>query len=124
MTHSERWWDLWTAECQRHLSSFDLGSANLVNGRQALVISPTTPIPRIVIDEALAELLVAEDAGLVLIPWLKEAIRTMTKVPPGWKPGRSFSQPSHVDVPLPRLWRARRRAWIRRKQQKKFWSHD
>ncbi|PSR26188.1 MAG: hypothetical protein C7B43_14600 [Sulfobacillus benefaciens] len=98
----ERWWDLWAAECRRQLATFDLGWAPIVDGRTAVVCWTEGGVPRIVLDRPLAEILMAQDAGFLMVPWIHDALQRYQAT------GRVTT------VRLPRPWRRRRRGWLRR----------
>lgn len=93
------WWDVWEAECRRHLTEYDLGWAEIFDGRTAAVCWTEDGVARVVIDRPLAEALIAQDAGFVLVPWIRAAAARCRQ--------------GGVGVArLPRRWRRARRLWL------------
>lgn len=95
------WWDTWAAVCREYVPEYDLGSAVIRDGRTAVICWMDNGVLQVVLDHPLVEALVAQDAGFLLVPWLRRALRQFGRT------GRV------VALPMPRPWRRVRRTWIR-----------
>lgn len=97
----DAWWTVCDRECARYLDTYDLGWASIYDGRTAVVCWLDEAVPKIIIDQPLAEALMARDAGFQLLPLLRSAIT-------------QFQQRGGVvTVPMGRADRQIRRHWLK-----------
>ena len=70
----QRWWDRWDTTCAGIFSTYDLGESVMRDGRTAVTVWQNGAIVYIAIDQALANLLIAQDAGFLLCEMLQRAL--------------------------------------------------
>lgn len=97
----DAWWNVWDVECAQHLDTYDLGWAPIHNGKTAVVCWLEGDVPKIVIDRPLAESLVAQDAGFMLVPVIRAAVREFC------------SRGGVVTISMGRTDRQRRQQWVK-----------
>ena len=93
------WWNVWDAECARELKTYRLGWAPILNGRIAVVCWKEETIPQIILDRPLAEALMADRAGFLLVPAIRRALHIFSK------------RGDIVQVPMTLCDRRRRQVW-------------
>lgn len=70
----QRWWDQWDAACAGILRTYDLGESVGRDGRTAVTVWQNGAMVYIAVDQALANLLIAQDAGFLLCAMLQRAL--------------------------------------------------
>ena len=101
----ERWWDAWAGVCHEMLPAeqgWDLAGAVIQNGKTAVVVwrDATDGIVRVAIDQPMADVLVATDAGFLVTEWLRHALTRFRR-----RPGLTM-------VRIPRAMRNKRKRWL------------
>lgn len=97
----DTWWHVWDVECSQYLETYDLGWVPILNGRTAVVCWLDGDVPKIMVDRPLAESLVARDAGFMLVPAIRAAVREFC------------SRGGVATIAMGRAERRRRQQWLK-----------